>query len=145
MQDGRPIYVEILGKIDLTKLFAVTTPERQLQRLVTEYEKFLRDRCASILSVSPVKPDKANLRLPVSSEVKGQLIETSCTIMDLKDVGISQFWKVKGQVQAAAGSESTTGFASIAKVSTCFAVSSNNYPETMGKFYIVRGPPAPRD
>lgn len=24
--------------------------------------------------------------------------------MDLKDVGISQFWKVKGQVQAAAGS-----------------------------------------
>jgi hypothetical protein len=40
--------------------------------------------------------------------------------MDLKDVGVSQFWKVKNQVQSAA------------------AVSSNNYPETMGKFYIVR-------
>ena len=115
MQDGRPIYVEILGKIDLTKLFAVTTPERQLQRLVTEYEKFLRDRCAVTLSISLSKSDISILRLPVCSEVKGQLIETSCTIMDLKDVGISQFWKVKGQVQAAAGSKSPTFFAFIAK------------------------------
>ena len=40
--------------------------------------------------------------MPVCSEVAGHLIETSCTIMDLKGVGISQFWKVKGFVQAAA-------------------------------------------
>ena len=42
--------------------------------------------------------------------------------MDLKSVGVSQFWKVKNQVQAAT------------------AISSNNYPETMGKFYIVSLP-----
>lgn len=25
---------------------------------------------------------------------KGELVETSCTIMDLKNVGVGQFWKV---------------------------------------------------
>lgn len=103
-KDGRPIYIEILGKLDVAKLFQVTTSERQLQRLVVEYERFLRER------------------LPICSEVSGHLIETSCTIMDLKNVGVSQFWKVKNQVQAAT------------------AISSNNYPETMGKFYIINAP-----
>lgn len=53
-----------------------TTPERQLQKLVVEYEKFQRER------------------LPVCTKETGHLVETSCTIMDLKNVGISQFWKV---------------------------------------------------
>lgn len=87
-QDGRPIYIEQLGKLDITKLYTVTTPERVLQSLVVEYERFQRER------------------LPVCSEIQGQLIETSCTIMDLKGVGVSQFWKVKGYVQEASGSES---------------------------------------
>lgn len=54
-----------------------TTPERQLQKLVVEYEKFQRER------------------LPVCTRETGDLVETSCTIMDLKNVGISQFWKVR--------------------------------------------------
>ena len=86
-QDGRPIYVEQLGKLDLAKLYEVTTPERQLQSLVVEYEKFQRDR------------------LPICSAITGHLIETSCTIMDLKGVGVTQFWKVKNFVQDAAASE----------------------------------------
>lgn len=64
----------------------MTTPERQMQSLVVEYEKFQRDR------------------LPICSELAGHVIETSCTIMDLKGVGISQFWKVKGYVQEASSS-----------------------------------------
>lgn len=46
-----------------------------MQKLVVEYEKFQRER------------------LPVCSHETGHLVETSCTIMDLKNVGISQFWK----------------------------------------------------
>lgn len=103
-KDGRPIYIEQLGKLDLTKLYKVTTPERQLQRLVVEYEKFLRDR------------------LPVCSVQQGKLVETSCTIMDLSGVGLSQFWKVKNYVQQASH------------------LSQNYYPETMGKFYIINAP-----
>lgn len=48
-KDGRPVYIEVLGKIDVAKLYQVTTPERQLQRLVVEYEKFLRDRYVDLL------------------------------------------------------------------------------------------------
>lgn len=103
-KDGRPIYIEQLGKLDLTKLYKVTTPERQLQRLVVEYERFLRDR------------------LPVCSVQEGKLVETSCTIMDLSGVGLSQFWKVKNYVQQASH------------------LSQNYYPETMGKFYIINAP-----
>ncbi|PLW45537.1 hypothetical protein PCANC_10146 [Puccinia coronata f. sp. avenae] len=103
-QEGRPLYIEQLGKLDLTKLYKVTTQERQLQRLVVEYERFLRDR------------------LPVCSMENQKLIETSCTIMDLQGVGLSQFWKVKNYVQQASH------------------LSQNYYPETMGKFYIINSP-----
>jgi hypothetical protein len=58
-----------------------------MQSLVVEYEKFQRDR------------------LPICSELAGHLIETSCTIMDLKGVGMSQFFKVKSYVQEASSSE----------------------------------------
>lgn len=86
-KDGRPVYIEQLGKLDLDKLWKVTTSERQLQSLVVEYEKFQRER------------------LPICSELQGHVIETSCTIMDLKGVGVRQFWRVKDEVQRAATSE----------------------------------------
>ncbi|KIS71490.1 putative phosphatidylinositol(PI)/phosphatidylcholine(PC) transfer protein [Mycosarcoma maydis] len=102
--EGRPIYIEQLGKLDLKALYQVTTPERQIQKLVVEYEKFQRER------------------LPVCSAHKGGLVETSCTIMDLKNVGVSQFWKVSGYVQQASN------------------IGQHYYPETMGKFYIINSP-----
>jgi hypothetical protein len=83
LQDGRPIYIERLGKLDVAKLYALTTQERQLQHLVSEYEKFLRDR------------------LPACSDATGHLVETSCTIMDLHNVGLSSFYRVKDYVSAA--------------------------------------------
>ncbi|KAJ9091155.1 hypothetical protein QFC20_007713 [Naganishia adeliensis] len=103
-KDGRPIYIERLGKLDVAKLYALTTQERQLQHLVSEYEKFLRDR------------------LPACSDASGHLVETSCTIMDLHNVGLSSFYRVKDYVSAAS------------------AIGQNYYPETMGKFYIINAP-----
>ncbi|KAI5449867.1 cytosolic factor, phosphatidylinositol/phosphatidylcholine transfer protein [Naganishia albida] len=103
-KDGRPIYIERLGKLDVGKLYALTTQERQLQHLVSEYEKFLRDR------------------LPACSDASGHLVETSCTIMDLHNVGLSSFYRVKDYVSAAS------------------AIGQNYYPETMGKFYIINAP-----
>ncbi|KAN0061039.1 cytosolic factor, phosphatidylinositol/phosphatidylcholine transfer protein [Thecaphora frezii] len=103
-KDGRPVYIEMLGKLDLKALYQVTTAERQIQKLVVEYEKFQRER------------------LPVCSAEKGELVETSCTIMDLKGVGISQFYKVSSYVQQASN------------------IGQHYYPETMGKFYIINAP-----
>ena len=42
--------------------------------------------------------------------------------MDLKNVGVSQFWKVSGYVQQASN------------------IGQHYYPETMGKFYIINAP-----
>ncbi|RXW19321.1 hypothetical protein EST38_g6549 [Candolleomyces aberdarensis] len=84
-KDGRPIYIEQLGKLDIKALYAVTTQERQLKRLVWEYEKSLRTRT------------------PVCSRVSGRPIETFCTILDLGGVTLSNFYRVKDYVSAASG------------------------------------------
>lgn len=90
--------------LDIKALYAVTTQERQLQRLVWEYEKFL------------------NERLPACSAAVGAPVETSCTILDLQNVGLSNFYKVKDYVMQAS------------------QIGQDRYPECMGKFYIINAP-----
>ncbi|KIK93851.1 hypothetical protein PAXRUDRAFT_828563 [Paxillus rubicundulus Ve08.2h10] len=84
-KDGRPVYIQRLGKLDVNALDAVTTQGRQLQRFVLEYEKFLAER------------------LPACSKAVGHPVETSCTIMDLAGVSITSFYRVKDYVLQAAG------------------------------------------
>ncbi|KAH9927860.1 CRAL-TRIO domain-containing protein [Amylocystis lapponica] len=103
-KDGRPVYIERLGKLDIKALYAITTQERQLQRLVYEYEKFIHDR------------------LPGCSAAVGHPVETSCTILDLHNVSLSNFYRVKDYVMAAA------------------SIGQDRYPECMGKFYIINAP-----
>jgi len=103
-KDGRPIYIERLGKLDIKALYGITTQERQLQRLVYEYEKFISER------------------LPACSAEVGHHVETSCTILDLHNVGLGQFYKVKDYVAQAS------------------AIGQDRYPECMGKFYIINAP-----
>ncbi|KAI0031553.1 CRAL-TRIO domain-containing protein [Vararia minispora EC-137] len=82
-KDGRPIYIEVLGKLDVKALYAITTQERQLQRLVYEYEKSITER------------------LPAASRTVGHPVETFCTIMDLAGVSLSAFYRVKDYVSKA--------------------------------------------
>lgn len=103
-KDGRPIYIERLGKLDIKALYAVTTVDRQLKRLVWEYERCLSDR------------------FPACSRAAGHPVETSCTILDLAGVSLSNFYRVKDYVNQAS------------------AISQDRYPETMGKFYIINAP-----
>ncbi|KAH7930327.1 hypothetical protein BV22DRAFT_1043309 [Leucogyrophana mollusca] len=103
-KDGRPIYIERLGKLDIKALYAITTQERQLQRLVFEYEKFISER------------------LPACSKAIGHPVETSCTILDLHNVSLTNFYRVKDYVSMAA------------------SIGQDRYPECMGKFYIINAP-----
>lgn len=102
--EGRPVYIEELGQLDVKRLYTITTQERLLQRLVWEYEKSL------------------TYRLPACSQSTGHPVETFCTIMNLYNVSLTSFYKVKDYVMAAA------------------SVGQNRYPETMGKFYIINAP-----
>ena len=92
-KDGRPVYIEQLGKIDLTAMLKITTEERMIQNLVLEYERL------------------ADPRLPACTRKAGKLLETCCTIMDLKGVGVTSIPQVYGFLK---------------KVS---AISQNYYPE----------------
>ena len=104
LQDGRPVYIEQLGKIDLSAMYKITTQERMLQNLVVEYEKL----------VDP--------RLPACSRKSEHLLETCCTIMDLKGVGLSKVSSVYSYVKETS------------------AVSQNYYPERLGKMYLINAP-----
>jgi hypothetical protein len=98
------VYIEQMGKIDLTAMYKITTGERMLQNLAVEYEKL------------------ADPRLPACSRKQGALLETCCTIMDLKGVGISQVPSVYSYVKQAS------------------AMSQNYYPERLGKLYLINAP-----
>ncbi|SLM37128.1 sec14 cytosolic factor [Lasallia pustulata] len=103
-KDGRPVYIEQLGKIDLAAMYKITTAERMLQNLVVEYEKL------------------ADPRLPACSRKTGTLLETCCSIMDLKGVGLSKVGSVYSYIRQAS------------------VISQNYYPERLGKLYLINAP-----
>lgn len=103
-KDGRPCYIEELGRVNLTEMLKLTTQDRMLKNLVWEYELF------------------THYRLPACSRKVGHLVETSCTILDLKGISISQVSQVLGYVRQAS------------------YIGQNYYPERMGKFYCINAP-----
>ncbi|EMD31744.1 hypothetical protein CERSUDRAFT_119316 [Gelatoporia subvermispora B] len=103
-KDGRPIYIERFGILDTKALYATTTQERLLKRLVYKHEKFITER------------------LPACSRAVGHPVETSCTILDLHNATMSQFYRVKDYMKDA------------------ISIMQDRYPETMGKCYIINAP-----
>ena len=98
------MYIEHLGKINLPAMMKITTDQRMIQNLVCEYEKL------------------ADPRLPACSRKKGQLLETCCSILDLKGVGVTSVPSVYGYVKQTS------------------AISQNYYPERLGKMYLINAP-----
>lgn len=103
-KDGRPLYFEELGKVNIPEMYKITTQERMLKNLVWEYEAF------------------TTYRLPACSRKVGYLIETSCTILDLKGISLSAASQVLSYVREAS------------------YIGQNYYPERMGKFYLINAP-----
>ncbi|KAL4810390.1 putative phosphatidylinositol transporter [Aspergillus unguis] len=103
-KDGRPVYIEKLGDIDLTAMSKITNDDRMLKNLVTEYEKL------------------ADPRLPACSRKAGKLLETCCSIIDLKGVSLFKAPSVYGYLKRTSG------------------VSQNYYPERLGKLYLINAP-----
>ncbi|KAH3899821.1 probable SEC14 cytosolic factor [Saccharomycodes ludwigii] len=103
-KDGRPVYIEELGSVNLTEMYKITTQERMLKNLVWEYESFEK------------------YRLPACSRKAGHLVETSCTILDLKGISITAAAQVLSYVREAS------------------YIGQNYYPERMGRFYLINAP-----
>ena len=80
-KEGRPIYIEHLGTLNLKELMRVTDVDRILKNHVVEYERLI------------------NVRLPACSAQKGVHLEQSVTILDLKNVSLVQFTQVYRFIQ----------------------------------------------
>ncbi|XP_031265390.1 phosphatidylinositol/phosphatidylcholine transfer protein SFH11-like [Pistacia vera] len=77
---GRPIYIEQIGMVDLNALLQVTTIERFVKYHVSEKEKTL------------------NLRYPACSIAAKRHIASTTIILDVKEVGMSNFSKPAKQL-----------------------------------------------
>jgi len=85
-------------------MYKLTTSERMLQNLAVEYERL------------------ADPRLPACSRKAGNLLETCCTIMDLKGVGLTKVGSVYSYIKMAS------------------SMSQNYYPERLGRLYLINAP-----
>jgi hypothetical protein len=85
-------------------MYKITTAERMLTNLAVEYERL------------------ADPRLPACSRKANNLLETCCTIMDLKGVTLTKVPSVYSYVRQAS------------------VVSQNYYPERLGKLYLINAP-----
>lgn len=102
---GRPIYIERTGLLKLQQLFKCTTEERMIKYWIQSYERL------------------TNQILPACAKARGEKVEQTLTIIDLKGSSTKLM------------SKQVYDFVKLAS-----NIGQNYYPEIMGKMFIINAP-----
>jgi len=73
-REGRPIYYQILSKLDAKKLFEITTSERLIKYFTKIYEILMK------------------YKFKACSKAKGKVVEQLCIILDIENIGITDLF-----------------------------------------------------
>jgi hypothetical protein len=109
-KQGRPIYIERIGFIDITEVYKFTNEERLLKYNALSYETLITkifDACTEFRRKSTGEPGR---------------IQQTCTILDLKDVSLTSASKAYNFIKPAS------------------AMAQDNYPEILGNMFIINAP-----
>jgi len=101
---GRPINIQRFGQMDINALYEEITPERQWKAFLVNCDALTREI------------------FPGCTRAKGETVNTTYSIIDLKGFSLSQFWQIKSIVRES------------------FQISQDYYPETMGQLVIINAP-----
>ena len=70
-KSGRPIYIEILSKVNITELFKISSEDRLMRYYIKEYERTMI------------------YRFPGCTQKSNKIIEQSLCILDMEGIGLS--------------------------------------------------------
>ncbi|KAA1080850.1 hypothetical protein PGT21_023735 [Puccinia graminis f. sp. tritici] len=129
---GRPVNIQMFGSLDLSKLYSVIDKQSHFKVLVANCEALTRE----ILPACSHRNQMINLQNSSQSDhdhhsqansssshsSASPKITNAFCIVDLKGFTLTQFWQIKN----------------IAR--TCFSISQDYYPETMGYLAIINAP-----
>ena len=73
-KEGRPIYYQLLSKLNVKKLFEITTSEKLIKYFTQIYEILMR------------------YKFKACSKAKGHIIEQLCIILDIENIGITDLF-----------------------------------------------------